>query len=182
MYKILGLLSLCVLIFGFNLSLNADPRTDLTRCSEISNSDDRLDCYDTVANYYKNTSKALSPDILPISSTNPEQKKPVVQEKPSSSVDLTQDQGTTPSAEQRFGQLDRDGIESIESNLIGEFTKWEKGMLLKLENGQVWKVLSRKTGYKKMVNPKVTISKGFFGSYNAEVEGLNAKAKVKRIK
>jgi len=86
------------------------------------------------------------------------------------------------SAEETFGKSAEEDIESIQSKMIGEFSGWKKGMKLKLENGQIWKVTSNKSGYRKMTNPMVTISRGFFGSFNAKVEGLNASAKVKRIK
>ncbi|MCF6193851.1 MAG: hypothetical protein L3J46_05920, partial [Kangiellaceae bacterium] len=82
-----------------------------------------------------------------------------------------------------FGRVEKEAdIESIKSRLVGKFTSWEKGIILKLENGQKWKVVSASNGYKKMLNPMITISRGLFGSFNARVDGLNAGAKVKRVK
>ncbi len=85
-------------------------------------------------------------------------------------------------ASNSFGMESTNQDETVESFLIGEFKTWKKGMKLRLKNGQVWKVLDSRSGYRKMQDPAITISRGFFGSFDAKIEGLNAKAKVKRIK
>ena len=176
MIKYIGTLS--TVLFGtiFSVSLVANPITDLTRCSQISDKNDRLDCFDTLADYYKGAKQPSSSSA--ISPTNPSQLVDV----PNTSSPSSDRLQAIESAEDRFGKKEQDGVESIESNIIGSFSGWEKGMKLKLANGQVWKVISQRTGYKKMENPKIVISIGAWGSYNAKVEGLNARAKVKRIK
>jgi len=164
---------------GFSNLVLASVHTDLAACSKIQKNSDRLGCYDTVANYYKSSTNNAPPKALSkvksnhiegaqeaqIKSKSPEKSsKPVV------------------SSEDRFGQPNKDGIESIHSNIVGSFTGWKKGLKLTLQNGQVWKVTNSKNAYKKMENPKITITRGMFNSYDAKVEGLNARAKVKRIK
>lgn len=154
-------------------------KSDLDRCINISDNNDRLDCYDTVVKYYKlrvvtpspAPEKANAPEIAAQTPTKPINSKPV----------LTADTPRT-SAEDSFGQSDKTQIESIKTRITGEFTGWKKGMKLHLENGQVWKVVSRGAGYKKMNNPEITIKRGIFGSFDAKVEGLNARAKLRRIK
>jgi len=181
-------------------SVGASVKTDLSKCSDIKSATQRLDCYDTVAEYYANDLHA-DPDKHADSTSSPK----ALTTPPTVSAAMTPKQMVnasptgknlaTPklseqavvseknSAEAAFGQTDRDeSRKSIQSTLIGEFKSWEKGLILKLENGQKWKVTQSNRGYKKMTNPKITISKGLFGSFNAKVEGLNAAAKVKRVK
>jgi len=168
-----------VIFLGFNNFVLADLQTDLIVCSDIKSTSDRLDCYDTVANHYKTSPNTSLPSTQPntkkLAGKNDELKinsinEPTPPSEPSSS------------AEDRFGQFGKDGLESIQSHIVGSFTGWKKGLKLTLKNGQVWKVTNNKTSYKKLENPKITITHGVFGSFNAKVEGLNARAKVKRIK
>ena len=168
----------------------ASFQSDVTNCLTIKNSGDRLDCYDTVVKYFKlNPSKSTA---VKNTTTNTSAPKSVpVNPIPSNTPKLTMGvpkQKAKPekvSATDNFGQNEaetEDAVESIQSRIIGQFSSWEKGMILELENGQKWKVTSTGRGYKKMDNPKITISRGFFGSFNARVDGLNAGAKVKRVK
>jgi len=176
---------LVIVLIGFAISLPAfaDLQSDVLGCLDKSNNSERLDCYDTVAKYYKSRPSPAKP-AQTISSTTP-----VVQQVAPVSVPVTiptppipADHKKPKSAEDTFGKSVAEDVESIQSKMIGEFSGWKKGMKIKLENGQIWKVTSNKAGYKKMTNPLITITRGFFGSFNAKVEGLNASAKVKRIK
>jgi len=169
----------------FSTTILADLRSDVLACLEKTNSDERLDCYDTVVKYYKSRpiqskqAQVTTPNNAPATTVE----QPVMTSKPQANA--TPPQKVPPqqkSAEDTFGKSTAEDIESIQSKMLGEFSGWKKGMKLKLENGQTWKVTSNKSGYRKMTNPMVTISRGMFGSFNAKVEGLNASAKVKRIK
>ncbi len=160
--------------FVFITNVSASVKTDLSNCLIIKGATQRLDCYDTVANYYA-SSLSLDPESRP--ALTPASQKLQTPQPPEQAARKKN------SAEDAFGQVNNaEHVGSIQSTLVGEFKSWEKGMILKLENGQKWKVTQTTSGYKKITNPKITISKGLFGSFNAKIEGLRAVAKVKRIK
>jgi len=178
------------LSFLFCNKVEASFQSDVTNCLTIKNADDRLDCYDTVVKYYKlNPSKSTTVKNTTTNTSAPKSVpgKPTPSKSPNLTVGVPM-QNAVPgkvSTTDNFGQNEaetEDAVESIQSRIIGQFSSWEKGMILELENGQKWKVTSTGRGYKKMDNPKITISRGFFGSFNAKVDGLNAGAKVKRVK
>ncbi len=159
----------------------ADMKSDVIRCTKISENNERLACFDQVAKYYANKNTNAQPTSKPqiAASTTPQTPtSPPVSTKPASPA--TQ----IISGEDAFGKADTEinPIEKIETTIIGEFKGWKKGAILKLKNGQTWKVISRTKGYINIVNPKVVISRGALGSYNMNVEGLNASAKVRRVK
>ena len=82
----------------------------------------------------------------------------------------------------RIGFNDSDARELITSNVIGEFKGFNSGTIIKLENGQTWRVESGELeGIKAMSNPKVTIRPGMIGGWRLQVEGYNSVAKVKRV-
>ena len=168
----------------------ASFQSDVTNCLKINDSDDRLDCYDTVVKYYKlnpSTTKSITNTSINTSAPKSVPVNPISNSTPDAAT-VVPKQDTAPekaSVTDNFGQIEaetEEAVESIKSRIIGQFSSWEKGMILELENGQKWKVTSTGRGYKKMDNPKITISRGFFGSFNAKVDGLNAGAKVKRVK
>ena len=194
MHKLLAGLIILWVSLGYSSQVLADLQSDILGCSALQNNADRLDCYDTAAKYYKpgensnlaallldKTTSISTPDA-PLAAkaiSKPEQTKQKVM--PASAVVATAKPEQF-SVLDAFGQSDKVGLQSIQSRLIGNFTSWQKGMKFTLENGQVWKVTSNRTGYKKMTNPAITITRGTFGSFDAKVEGLNTKAKVRRIK
>lgn len=79
-----------------------------------------------------------------------------------------------------FG-LENEGQQSISSRIDGEFRGWDGDTIFKLENGQVWKQTNPGSVYYRANRPKVTITREFFG-FRMEVEGLNKRVQVKRIK
>jgi len=175
-------------LFGFfSLPSNADLSQDLINCRTIQTESARLSCYDGLitVNNNKNSSnpetlatQPLAAKIPPVTATTTPLEVAAVS---SPKAVMT----SSPKADDEidaFGEPASHGLQSIQSRMIGQFKHWKKGLLLHLENGQVWKVLNSKSGYKKLDAPLITISKGFFGSFDAEVEGLNATAKVKRVK
>ncbi len=186
-----------ILYFIFIASTDASIKNDLFNCAKIKSSSERLDCYDTLTKYYKYHTSNI--EIKPMgeataipSPATPGSRPISIKVNGNQTLANEDKRGLNPSeipvaqkqsVEQDFGRVDKENsLESIQSKLIGSFTSWKKGMLLKLENGQTWKVTSNSSGYKKMNSPLIVITTGIFGSFNAKVEGLNAKAKVKRIK
>ncbi|PCI66860.1 MAG: hypothetical protein COB38_09940 [Gammaproteobacteria bacterium] len=162
----------------------ADIKANLLACKDIESNTDRLDCFDRVVVSQNDTSRsAITGDKVKLAEE-------------SSIILLTQTPTKTESADKirerkqsnsspiasNFGMEFADQDAKVESFLVAEFTSWKKGMKLKLKNGQIWKVINARSGYRRMTNPSITISRGFFGSFDAKIEGLNAKVKVKRIK
>jgi hypothetical protein len=177
MQKILtGFIILCVNL-GYTSQVCADLRSDILDCSAIQKNAERLDCFDTVTKYHKTRSSIGQPVV------SPNKTAPIAApEKAIVALPARQAQPQNVSADDSFGQTSQDKLQSIQSRIVGDFSGWKKGMKITLENGQVWKVTSNAAGYRKLTNPEVTISRGVFNSFNAKVEGLNAKVKVKRIK
>jgi len=163
---------LLMAILSFSATLQAYIGSDLNRCTTISSNSDRLDCFDTVVSYYKLHG---SLNIKP--SSSPEQKDAT------GSKTVTASKTVTLSTEDSFGKSTTElvNVDSISSKIAGKFKGWKNGAIIKLENGQKWKVISRSKGYTNLNNPKVEISRGALGSYNMRVDGLNAFAKVRRV-
>jgi len=98
---------------------------------------------------------------------------------------LLREQQDNVAAESTAAERDRkkrEATEAVTSTLKGEFRGWETGTVLELANGQRWRVVG--TGYytpRRILNAKVTIAPGAFGSWFLQVDGTNASTKVKRI-
>jgi hypothetical protein len=90
--------------------------------------------------------------------------------------------------EQNFGletmkKVEADAPKGIESTIVGSFDGWGPNSLIKLANGQVWRVVDGSEAVlAPMVNPKVRIDKNFVGTLFLSVEGTNNSAKVRRVK
>jgi hypothetical protein len=159
-------------IFFLNIqSTHADIKTELLICKSIESSVHRLECFDNATKLFVSTSSALAKKPPLVKSID------IIKIKASTSKPMPKKQDPS-----KFGIETADQDETVESFIIGEFKGWKKGLKLRLKNGQVWKVISSSYGYSKKQDPAITISRGFFGSFNAKIDGLNASAKVKRIK
>lgn len=69
----------------------------------------------------------------------------------------------------------------IESHIEGEFHGWEGDTIFKLDNGQVWQQANYAYKYTYKYHPSVTIYKSD-GRYEMQVDGMDDKISVKRIK
>lgn len=143
---------------------------DLARCAAVKDAQARLACYDALASQPPAAAEVpAEPVELPAAPPPPESAAPA-------------------SDAERFGaenlpaKRDSDGADEIESRLVGRFKGWKKGTLFELENGQVWRCIDERDVYGERDNPKVTIRRNFVGSYWLKVEGLNAQARVRRIR
>ena len=179
-----SILSSYLIYTAFIPACFADASASLGDCMIIESNSERLACYDTAMKRYKHnaeltkTSKGLNSQKI---------SKTVVQKKVAKAIAVESEpkvvkQAKTQTDQSNFGMEFADQDAKVESFLVGEFTSWKKGMKLNLKNGQIWKVINARSGYRKMTNPAITISRGFFGSFDAKIEGLNSRAKVKRIK
>ncbi len=173
---------------------SASIKSSVVNCSAIDSKSERLVCYDSLAKSLK-APRSASQTLPKNSDKGIENSKLSISKKLASQV-LPQNQAESepvPSVkpglkepsnnhEDNFGKKQETVSSSISSRLVGEFKEWQKGQKLKLENGQVWVVKRANRGYKKLQNPMITISEGLFGGFTAQIEGLNATAKVKRVK
>lgn len=65
------------------------------------------------------------------------------------------------------------------SRIAGNFTGWSQDTILSLQDGRRWRVTDDEpTSVATMHNPKVTVWKGFFGTWLLSVDGLDATAHV----
>lgn len=87
-------------------------------------------------------------------------------------------------AETEFGfpQKQSAKLNALSTTIQGPFKGWVKGNVIKLNNGQQWKVVSKTKGYINLTSPSVTISNGFMGSFNMKVKDFTPTAKVRRIR
>lgn len=174
--RILALGALLTFSFGSHAASNIED------CSAISDNEKRLQCYDTFLQKQKGT------EAKPTQETVKESVEETV--KPAKPV-KAQDPQPEPSApkekaEESFGQEElkapRKELTELHSRAIGKFKMWEKGLEVKLENGQVWEITDHRSAYHMVENPKITIEKGIFDSYLLGIEGLNKRFRVVRKK
>lgn len=73
--------------------------------------------------------------------------------------------------------------DELHTRLVGKFDGWKHNMLLRLENGTVWKVTSDEGGYASGIpdNPAVTLSRSASGAWWLQIEGVKRNIKVKRV-
>jgi hypothetical protein len=152
-------LFLTLILLGFSGQCFADLANEIKICSNTKNNKARLACFDTISSNIAINDKA-KPELATIKPAIKAQALP----------------------EETFGQPNENKLLSIKSKIVGEFKGWNNGVKLVLENGQIWKVVSRKSGNYNLLNPEIIIRRGFFGSFEASVEGINTKGKVKRLK
>lgn len=97
--------------------------------------------------------------------------------------------GATPPAS--IAEIDRrglsDGVKSgdfIESRILGEFRGWDgTKTTFELENGMVWQSTDPAAKLAvRLTNPTVKLTPGFMDAWFLQVEGYNAKVRVKRLK
>lgn len=135
----------------------------LAACAAIDADSARLACYDKLA---ERTPHPAQP--------------PVVRTAPAA-LPSKQDFGAEQLPQRSSGQAPE--AQAITAHIAGSFEGWEPKARLTLDNGQVWQVTDdRSVYYKPTLNPEVTIEKGMFGSYFLRVDGVNSRAKVRRIK
>lgn len=71
--------------------------------------------------------------------------------------------------------------EQLESAIAGAFDGWQAQTRIRLSNGQLWQVTDGSEGAYRLRDPKVKITRGPFGSYFMEIEGVKQTPKVRRV-
>lgn len=71
---------------------------------------------------------------------------------------------------------------SISSTIAGKFDGWSGNELIKLSNGQVWRIVDGSSAVlAPLTNPKVTVERNFIGTFFLKIEGTNNSPKVRRV-
>jgi len=179
----------CLILVKANIANSQSLDQELKKCSEITVSLIRLQCYDRLAKAPEVSSAqpAAEPKRRSLfqrrarnnsaqNERQPNNTKATQQDSPP----VAQTQNNTQSSDS-FGQVSEDQTSEITSRIIGKFDGWTGDTLFRLENGQVWRQSGNGFLKVSMNNPKVTIEKATFGGFRLSVEGYNSRVKVKRV-
>jgi len=166
------------LLLPFSISAEVTEMSVKT-CAKIDNDLKRLSCFDKVAELMtKDIRIKIIDSIDEVPTTSHAVKAPKTSQKATPKI-AQKNTNNTFGLEQKIA---KEGPDTIESEIDGEFTGWNGHTVFHLSNGQVWKQSQPGRLFHKATNPKVIIKKKAFGSYRLKVEGANARVYVKRIK
>lgn len=70
---------------------------------------------------------------------------------------------------------------TLATRIVGKFEGWSNGQLIRLENGQVWRVEDDTSEIVYLDNPKATLRKGMLGSVFLDIEGARGAPRVRRV-
>lgn len=163
---------LCATLFA-TVPAAAQSAADLQRCRDLKDATARLACYDAIP---------LTPSVPAT--------QPAARASAAPSVAPPAPAPAAPKApapaefgfERRIEQQQREAVKAIESRITGKVEGWEPNSRFTLDNGQVWQVSDDSRGFGNATNPRVRISRGTFGTFFLEIEGINAAPRVKRIR
>ncbi|MEM7763448.1 MAG: hypothetical protein AAF290_05165 [Pseudomonadota bacterium] len=137
----------------------------LRACKGVSDSLQRLRCYDAIAldGDESMPAPAAVPSVAPVAAA------------PEPAPADPNEFGVESIREQR-------GPDEINSRIVNPFEGWGNNATFELENGQVWRqVDSAKYRYRGEEQPMATIKRKAFGAYRLTVEGTNRTVRVRRI-
>ena len=179
----------CMILVKANIASSQNLDEELKRCSEITVSLIRLQCYDRLAKAPEVSSAepAAEPKRRSLfqrrarnnSAQNQEQQNNTKATQEDSPVESQMQ--TNAQSSDSFGQVTQDQRNEITSRIVGQFDGWTGDTVFRLENGQVWRQSGNGFLKVSMNNPKVTIEKAVFGGFRLSVEGYNSRVKVKRV-
>jgi hypothetical protein len=163
---------------------------ELKKCSEITVSLIRLQCYDRLAKgpEVRVAEASNQPKRRSIFQRRTKTEKVVKEEQPNTDQVTRTDASDEKKSEniiedkENFGKVIESEANEISSRIIGQFNGWDGDTKFNLENSQIWQQSGNGILKVSMNNPKVTIAKGMFGGFILSVEGYNSKVKVKRVK
>ncbi|KAB8037370.1 hypothetical protein [Janthinobacterium aquaticum] len=151
--------ALFVLLFVSGAALADDAA--MLQCRGIADVPARVKCYDAIP-------LGASAAVAPVAAAAP----------------------TPQQREQAFGMatiaapkaVEAEKSNSISSTIVGKFDGWSGNELVKLANGQTWRIVDGSSAVlSPMNNPKVTIERNFIGTYFLKIEGTNNSPKVRRV-
>jgi len=145
----------------------------LQRCRAMAEANARLACYDAIpagpaaAVLAKPAAQAMAPAAAPAAVPAPAAAaSPAVN--PAFELQSTQRK----QAEQNS---------TLESRIVGKFEGWSNGTLIRLANGQVWRVEDDLSEIVYLDNPKATLRKGVLGAVFLDIEGARGAPRVRRV-
>lgn len=161
--------SLSLLVLA--LPVMAQTPSDLQRCRALKDNAARLACYDAIpASASAPGAPTAAPATAPVSGN---------------AAATSASTAYAPQTPDQFGlerQQSQVLVKAIESRITGQYDGWEPNQRFTLDNGQVWQVSDDSRGGGFRTNPKVRITRGTFGTFFMEIEGVNAAPRVKRVR
>ncbi|MCE3262910.1 MAG: hypothetical protein K0R43_1989 [Pseudoduganella sp.] len=70
---------------------------------------------------------------------------------------------------------------TLASAIVGRFEGWDRGTLIKLANGQVWRVEDDSSEVVYLDSPKATLRVGALGAVYIDIEGARGAPRVRRV-
>ena len=161
-----------LLLLPFLVGVAMADEASVGKCRAIVDTAQRLACYDNLVPI----SKPAVPE--PLRLTVPEVPKvQLIESGPTARVEKPSAALFGLEAQAQSTQTDR-----IDTSIEGRFDGWNAKTAIAFANGQVWQVSDGSSAVLALINPKVTIRRGFFGAFYLEVEGINRTARVRRVK
>lgn len=155
----------------------------ILQCRTLPDGPSRLACYDAIpiagASAAASVSAAARPAALPAAAPLPAAAAPGA---PGTAAPAA-------SPEERFGlrpEVRKQVVaepDSIRTTIAGRFDGWQPGMLIRLGNGQVWRVTDDTDAVLPvMQDPPVRVVRGLMGAFFLELDGVVNRARVARVK
>ncbi|WP_154382522.1 hypothetical protein [Pseudoduganella rivuli] len=72
-------------------------------------------------------------------------------------------------------------VDSYETHIAGRFDGWEGGQVIRLANGQAWRVVDSTVDTLDLTDPKVTVRRGLSGAVFLDIDGANRSPRVQRV-
>jgi hypothetical protein len=161
-----------VLLLPLLVGVAVADEASVGKCRAIVDTAQRLACYDSLAP----ASKPAVPE--PLRLTVPEVPKvQLIESGPAARVERPSAALFGLEVQTQTAQSDR-----IDTSVEGRFDGWNAKTTIAFANGQVWQISDGSNAVLALVNPKVTIRRGFLGAFYLEIEGINRTARVRRVK
>ncbi len=164
---------------------------ELLRCGAIADSTARLACYDALTRSVREAKtsppKAVAAPVAaaPVSTTAPVVAAPAPAAPTAAAPAAAAASSALPKqTTQQFGFEQRattDELNSINSEIVGNFDGWEPNTRITLANGQVWQISDGSGRYVNLKSQQVRIRRGILGAFYIEFDGTNHSPKVRRV-
>ncbi|HXI86963.1 MAG TPA: hypothetical protein VNH64_05860 [Parvularculaceae bacterium] len=185
---------LCGAVAILILTLGAHAQAQsFADCPPIKNDKQRLACFDSAAARQFGTTLTASPSAaLPRDKSSEPVAEAADAREPQAEIAATPAGDPATNAIDEFGgerfaskaKEQKEELRQIRSQIVRVETVGYKTLVFHLDNGQVWRQTDggRTTFFlRKNGAYYALISRGFMGSYNLTIEGVNGRAKVVRI-
>jgi hypothetical protein len=142
---------------------------EFLRCRAIKDATARLACYDALPTPSR-------PDVPPAAAgRSPALETAAPGRQKAEQFGFEQKQEAAAQKQAAASQL-----ATIESHIPGRFEGWHPKKAIRLANGQVWQIADDSSSVIVRESPKVTIRRGFLGSFFLDIEGDNRSPRVRR--